>query len=62
MFILRNSLEELNPATLQDETELFEPAFSENYDEVAVDELLNHFPLVGLKLLNSREMCSLSCM
>ncbi|XP_015265060.1 PREDICTED: VIP peptides [Gekko japonicus] len=38
--------EELNNANLPDETELLEPVFSENYDGVTVDDLLNHFELV----------------
>ncbi|XP_003215829.2 VIP peptides [Anolis carolinensis] len=43
----KRSQEELNPPSLRDETELLEPAFSENYDDVTVDELelLNHLPL-----------------
>ncbi|XP_034966550.2 VIP peptides [Zootoca vivipara] len=44
----KRSQEELNPASLRDETELLDPAFSENYDDdVTVDdlELLNHLPL-----------------
>ncbi|XP_075780585.1 VIP peptides isoform X2 [Pelodiscus sinensis] len=41
----KRSQEELNPTSLRDETELLEPSFSETYDDVAVDELLNHLPL-----------------
>ncbi|XP_062981506.1 VIP peptides [Elgaria multicarinata webbii] len=42
----KRSQEELNPSNLRDETELLDPAFSENYDDVTVDELelLNHLP------------------
>ncbi|KAL8186053.1 UNVERIFIED_CONTAM: hypothetical protein K2H54_062301 [Gekko kuhli] len=43
----KRSQEELNTANLPDETELLEPVFSENYDGVTVDDLLNHFPLVS---------------
>uniref|UniRef100_A0A8D0HRZ3 Vasoactive intestinal peptide n=1 Tax=Sphenodon punctatus TaxID=8508 RepID=A0A8D0HRZ3_SPHPU len=46
----KRSQEELNPASLRDETELLEPSFSENYDDATVDELLNHLPLVDLKI------------
>uniref|UniRef100_A0A7M4FMB6 Vasoactive intestinal peptide n=1 Tax=Crocodylus porosus TaxID=8502 RepID=A0A7M4FMB6_CROPO len=42
----KRSQEELNPTKLHDEAELLEP-FSENYDDVSVDELLNRLPLVG---------------
>ncbi|XP_053149681.1 VIP peptides isoform X2 [Hemicordylus capensis] len=43
----KRSQEELNPANLRDETDLLDPAFSENYDDVTVDELqlLNNLPL-----------------
>ncbi|XP_019382301.1 PREDICTED: VIP peptides [Gavialis gangeticus] len=40
----KRSQEELNPTNLHDEAELLEP-FSENYDDVSVDELLNRLPL-----------------
>ncbi|NXC47731.1 VIP protein, partial [Penelope pileata] len=42
----KRSQEELNPAKLRDEAEILEPSFSENYDDVSVDELLSHLPLV----------------
>ncbi|XP_060129251.1 VIP peptides-like [Zootoca vivipara] len=51
----KRSQEELNPASLRDETELLDPAFSENYDDdVTVDdlELLNHHPLLLFGQLN----------
>ncbi|XP_031469946.1 VIP peptides isoform X1 [Phasianus colchicus] len=41
----KRSQEELNPAKLRDEAEILEPSFSENYDDVSVDELLSHLPL-----------------
>ncbi|CAM5101541.1 unnamed protein product [Eretmochelys imbricata] len=41
----KRSQEELNPASLRDEAELLEPSFSETYDDVTVDELLNRLPL-----------------
>ncbi|XP_054841588.1 VIP peptides [Eublepharis macularius] len=41
----KRSQEGLNSANLQDETEFLEPAFSETYDDVTVDDLLNHLPL-----------------
>ncbi|XP_041105276.1 VIP peptides-like isoform X2 [Polyodon spathula] len=40
----KRSHEEMNPASLQEEATLSEP-YSENYDEVAVNELLNRLPL-----------------
>ncbi|KAL7987670.1 hypothetical protein Chor_006589 [Crotalus horridus] len=45
----KRSQEDLNPPNLRDEVELLEPAFSENYDDVTVDDmgLLNRLPLVG---------------
>uniref|UniRef100_A0A8C0GMQ3 Vasoactive intestinal peptide n=1 Tax=Chelonoidis abingdonii TaxID=106734 RepID=A0A8C0GMQ3_CHEAB len=43
----KRSQEELNPASLRDEAESLEPSFSETYDDVTVDELLNRLPLVG---------------
>ncbi|NXG29367.1 VIP protein, partial [Dromaius novaehollandiae] len=42
----KRSQEELNPAKLRDEAELLEPSFSENYDDISVDELLGQYPLV----------------
>ncbi|NWI08883.1 VIP protein, partial [Crypturellus soui] len=42
----KRSQEELNPEKAQDEAELLGPSFSENYDDVSVDELLSHLPLV----------------
>lgn len=41
----KRSQEELNPAKLRGEAEILEPSFSENYDDVSVDELLSHLPL-----------------
>ncbi|XP_039214242.1 VIP peptides [Crotalus tigris] len=43
----KRSQEDLNPPNLRDEVELLEPAFSENYDDVTVDDmgLLNRLPL-----------------
>lgn len=41
----KRSQEELNPSKLRDEAEILEPSFSENYDDVSVDELLSHLPL-----------------
>ncbi|XP_044304748.1 VIP peptides [Varanus komodoensis] len=43
----KRSQEELNPSSLRDEAELLDPTFSENYDDVTVDdlELLNHLPV-----------------
>uniref|UniRef100_A0A670Z826 Vasoactive intestinal peptide n=1 Tax=Pseudonaja textilis TaxID=8673 RepID=A0A670Z826_PSETE len=45
----KRSQEDLNQPNLRDEVELLEPAFSENYDDVTVDDLsfLNRLPLVG---------------
>uniref|UniRef100_A0A8D2LVP6 Vasoactive intestinal peptide n=1 Tax=Varanus komodoensis TaxID=61221 RepID=A0A8D2LVP6_VARKO len=45
----KRSQEELNPSSLRDEAELLDPTFSENYDDVTVDdlELLNHLPVVS---------------
>ncbi|MGH0135694.1 UNVERIFIED_CONTAM: hypothetical protein FKN15_057736, partial [Acipenser sinensis] len=42
----KRSQEEMNPASLQEEATLSEP-YSENYDEVSVNELLSHLPLVS---------------
>jgi len=52
MFLIHNSQEELNPAKLRGEAEILEPSFSENYDDVSVDELLSHLPLVCLDFLS----------
>ncbi|XP_043367150.1 VIP peptides isoform X1 [Dermochelys coriacea] len=41
----KRSQEELNPTSLRHEAELLEPSFSETYDDVTVDELLNRLPL-----------------
>lgn len=41
----KRSQEEINPANLRDDTDLSEPLFSENYDDVTVEDLLNHLPL-----------------
>ncbi|XP_026536108.1 VIP peptides [Pseudonaja textilis] len=43
----KRSQEDLNQPNLRDEVELLEPAFSENYDDVTVDDLsfLNRLPL-----------------
>ncbi|XP_025900202.1 VIP peptides isoform X3 [Nothoprocta perdicaria] len=41
----KRSQEELNPEKPQDEAELLGPSFSENYDDISVDELLSHLPL-----------------
>ncbi|XP_078505096.1 VIP peptides [Lissotriton helveticus] len=41
----KRSQEEINPANLQDDTDLNEPPFSEYYDDVTVEDLLNHLPL-----------------
>ncbi|XP_069463624.1 VIP peptides [Ambystoma mexicanum] len=41
----KRSQEDLNTANLRDEADLSEPPFSENYDDVTVDDLLNHLPL-----------------
>ncbi|XP_030051369.1 VIP peptides [Microcaecilia unicolor] len=38
----KRSQEEINPANLPEEAD---PTFSENYDDVTVDDLLSHFPL-----------------
>uniref|UniRef100_H3A5D7 Vasoactive intestinal peptide n=1 Tax=Latimeria chalumnae TaxID=7897 RepID=H3A5D7_LATCH len=46
----KRSQEEINPANPREDTDISEPSFSENYDDVTVDELLNHLPLVGFNL------------
>ncbi|MBN3295004.1 VIP protein, partial [Amia calva] len=43
----KRSQEDINPPSLQDEATVSEPSFQESYDDVTVDELLNHLPLVG---------------
>uniref|UniRef100_W5NEM7 Vasoactive intestinal peptide n=1 Tax=Lepisosteus oculatus TaxID=7918 RepID=W5NEM7_LEPOC len=41
----KRSQEDINSPNLQDEAAISEPSFSESYDDVTVDELLNHLPL-----------------
>ncbi|XP_015217895.2 VIP peptides isoform X1 [Lepisosteus oculatus] len=41
----KRSQEDVNSPNLQDEAAISEPSFSESYDDVTVDELLNHLPL-----------------
>ncbi|XP_066553093.1 VIP peptides isoform X2 [Amia ocellicauda] len=41
----KRSQEDINPPSLQDEATVSEPSFQESYDDVTVDELLNHLPL-----------------
>ncbi|XP_029452420.1 VIP peptides isoform X2 [Rhinatrema bivittatum] len=41
----KRSQEDINPANLRQEPNLIEPPFSENFDDVMVDELLSHLPL-----------------
>ncbi|XP_053568470.1 VIP peptides [Bombina bombina] len=41
----KRSAEDINPGSLREEADLSQPPFSENYDDVTIDELLNHLPL-----------------
>ncbi|KAM4772592.1 VIP peptides [Rhinophrynus dorsalis] len=41
----KRSQEDINPASLREDADLSQTPFSESYDDVTIDELLNHLPL-----------------
>ncbi|KAM4695257.1 VIP peptides [Discoglossus pictus] len=41
----KRSQEDINPASLREDADLSQQPFSENYDDVTIDDLLNHLPL-----------------